>query len=406
MMLKFLKQTARRFAIPFARVVRTPALASAMRAAGRALRLQPPPPSGAVATTKEWAGQSHTDGRSYHEIDPGGTIERTLPKSIYSQPHWKFRERCIRPSLPLYVATIPQGRVVGRNGAVISGDNLILGDLSRDWFFGPQQHPLLFRVKLPKPRKLAGTTVTIAAPSAGWNYYHWMVDVPPRIKILEKGGVHLSSVDWIIVNEVSFHYQTATLERLGMLNQKLLFAGRRRHYLCDRLIAPSPVGRPDDLPPLVVQFLRESFLPKPVTGTYPPRIYVSRSLAKYRKFTNASEVRDCLAKHGFKEVFTEEMSFAEQVALFASVEAVVSQNGSGLVNIVFCRPGTKVLEIFSPDYVNVCDWGLANTAGLDYYYLLGAGEHPADHHDPERVEKDITVNIQELEATLALASLI
>jgi capsular polysaccharide biosynthesis protein len=376
-----------------------------IRATSGVLRLRPPPPRGAISTTEEWAGQPHTDGRAYSEVYPAGTIERTLPKSIYPQPHWHFRTRRVCPSLPVYVARIPQGRVMGRHGAVISGDDLILGDLSRDWFFGPQQHPLLFKLKLPEPQKLAGKTVTLASPS-GWNYYHWLLDVLPRVGILEKGGVDLPSVDWFIVNGGAAHYQTSTLDLLGIPKARRVLAGQGRLYQCETLIAPSPVEKPDHLPPWVVRFLRDKFLPGNPTGSYPPRIYVSRSRSKYRKFTNDAEVRAWLAQRGFTEVFTEEMTFAEQAALFASVNAVVAPHGAGLTNLAFCRPKTKVVEIYSPAYVNGCFWALANIADLDYFYVLGAGRRPPEYHDPHKVEQNITANLQELEATLALASLL
>jgi capsular polysaccharide biosynthesis protein len=117
-------------------------------------------------------------------------------------------------------------------------------------------------------------------------------------------------------------------------------------------------------------------------------------------------VRAWLAKRGFAEVFTEEMSFPEQAALFASVNAVVAPHGAGLTNLVFCRSRTKVVEIFSPEYVNGCFWALANMADLDYFYALGAGRRPPENHDPQKVEQDITVNLEVLEATLALTLLI
>jgi capsular polysaccharide biosynthesis protein len=376
-----------------------------IRATSGVLRLRPQPPRGAIATTKEWAAQPHTDGRDYTEIYPAGTIERAPPRSIYAQPHWYFRQRRVCASVPVYLARIPQGRVIGRAGAVISGDDLILGDLSRDWFFETKEHPLLFKLKLPEPQKLAGKTVTLASPS-GWNYYHWLLDVLPRVGILEKAGVDLQSVDGFIVNGGEAHYQTSTLDLLGIPKARRVLAGRGKQYQCENLVAPSPVGKQDHFPRWIVQFLRDKFLPKSPSGSYPSRIYVSRDRSKYRKFTNDAEVRAWLAKRGFAEVFTEEMSFPEQAALFASVNAVVAPHGAGLTNLVFCRSRTKVVEIFSPEYVNGCFWALANMADLDYFYALGAGRRPPENHDPQKVEQDITVNLEVLEATLALTLLI
>jgi hypothetical protein len=313
---QLLKQGARLFVIPVLKIIRRPALARIMRAMGRILGLRPPPPRGFISTAQEWAEAPVADGRACREIYPAGTSERALPRSIYSQPHWHFRERRVCPSLPAYLTRIPGGSVIGRDGAVVSGDNLILGDLSRDWFFAREQHPLLFKLKLPKPRELAGNTATLAAPS-GWNYFHWMLDVLPRLGILEQAGVDLQSVDWFIVNGGQAHFQESTLDLLRIPNARRVRAGRGAHFHCENLMAPSPIGERDQ----VVQFLRQKFLPGNPGGRCPSRIYVSRSRSKYRKFTNDAQVRARLARHGFEEVFTEEMTFPRQVALFASVHA-------------------------------------------------------------------------------------
>jgi hypothetical protein len=42
-------------------------------------------------------------------------------------------------------------------------------------------------------------------------------------------------------------------------------------------------------------------------------------------------------------------------------------------NIVFCKPGAVVLEIFSPDYVNPCYWHLAQHLPVRYCQLSGTG---------------------------------
>jgi capsular polysaccharide biosynthesis protein len=55
---------------------------------------------------------------------------------------------------------------------------------------------------------------------------------------------------------------------------------------------------------------------------------------------------------------------------------VVGAHGAGLANLLFCTPGTKVLELFAPRCVNLCYWVISNHAGLNYHYLLGEGPWP------------------------------
>ena len=60
---------------------------------------------------------------------------------------------------------------------------------------------------------------------------------------------------------------------------------------------------------------------------------------------------------------------------------VVGPHGAGLANLVFCRPGTKVVEIFSNRFVNLEYWALSCMARLDYYYQMSVGPRPDDDGD-------------------------
>jgi capsular polysaccharide biosynthesis protein len=92
----------------------------------------------------------------------------------------------------------------------------------------------------------------------------------------------------------------------------------------------------------------------------------------------------------------------------ASCEAIVAPHGGGLSNIVFCSPGTKIIEIFSPELVGTYFWKLSSQLNLDYYYLLGTGD-PAtlDVNYPQSwdARADIEVDLDLLQRTLTLANL-
>jgi capsular polysaccharide biosynthesis protein len=49
--------------------------------------------------------------------------------------------------------------------------------------------------------------------------------------------------------------------------------------------------------------------------------------------------------HGFSTHMLEDLSFDEQITLFSQAEFVVAPHGAGLANLLFCQPGTKVLEL-------------------------------------------------------------
>lgn len=398
------KSFARHIAVPMLQWVRRPSVAKLVFKLGRSLGLKPAPPHEAVAHSKEWGTRPITDGRKFQELYPPQEVELQLPRSVYPEVHWHFRNRLPMHTQPVFVARVPGGSVLGAYGAVVSGDGVVLGDLSLEWFFKAEQHSLLFKLKLPEARQLPGTAANLATAS-GWNYFHWLLDVLPRMGILQKTGTDLASIDWFILNSGNAPFQKESLDWLGIPKEKQVVTAKGKHFKADTLLAPSLPGIPSQTPPWVVEFLQQTFPASAVARQKNEKLYISRDRSRYRTFINDQEVREFLLQRGFREVFAEELSFREQVDLFASAETIVAPHGAGLSNLVFCRPGTKVIEIFSPDYVNGCFWVLANWARLNYFYLLGDGPRPPEFVDPHKVEKNITVNLRDLEATFRLAGL-
>ena len=70
-------------------------------------------------------------------------------------------------------------------------------------------------------------------------------------------------------------------------------------------------------------------------------------------------------------VALETLSVAQQMTLFSQAEAIVGAHGSGLANLVFCSPGTAVVEMFSPNYLRTDYWMISQYLQLHHYNLGG-----------------------------------
>ena len=79
------------------------------------------------------------------------------------------------------------------------------------------------------------------------------------------------------------------------------------------------------------------------------KIYITRRNDSFRNLINEGDVIKKLKKLDFKIVDLKSLEIIDQVNLFANASCVISATGSGLANIVFCKPGTKIIEI-SPRY--------------------------------------------------------
>ena len=125
------------------------------------------------------------------------------------------------------------------------------------------------------------------------------------------------------------------------------------------------------------------------------RIYVSRqSVSATRRMgrvmLNEAELIDRLRPLGFDIVEPQLLTAAEQIAAFAAADVVVGPSGAGMFNAVFCRPGTRLIDIESEPhwiYPHSC---LFASAELDYGIMegLAADNDWSRHHKPWRVNID------------------
>ena len=188
----------------------------------------------------------------------------------------------------------------------------------------------------------------------------------PRLEILRRASATgWDTIDHFLIGE-GCHAIRESLRLLGIKESKLVVTRRDSHFVCDLLVVPSFHGAPGNMPPWAIEFLREQFLGSSSLPKSRRRIYVSRANASGRKIANEEEILPILTSRGFVCSELEEISLSAQIELFSKAEAVVAPHGAGLTNLVWCAPHTKVLEIFSPLYVNFCYWAIASVTQADY----------------------------------------
>jgi capsular polysaccharide biosynthesis protein len=91
-------------------------------------------------------------------------------------------------------------------------------------------------------------------------------------------------------------------------------------------------------------------------------------------------------------------SVSEQIQLFREASLVVSAHGSALTNLVWCAPGTRVIELLSRSYAQMHIAYLSHIVGLDYRCLIDDSSRP--HHWTNMQDADVSVDVDALTKTL------
>ncbi len=246
----------------------------------------------------------------------------------------------------------------------------------------------LKRIHIPQPHRtyprvesLSGEVAVVTASNQRI-YWHWLLDVLPRLMMLDEMGKWPST----LYVQKRLPFQNETLDYMGVLSKlRIIDCDAVPMISASTLLVPChQIMEGREFPEWVCQGLRKKFLPYSKhnkVGTS-CRIYISRALSRQRRISNEDELIPVLRDYGFQIVRLEELPFGEQMGLFKEAEVVVAPNGSGLANLVFCQKGTTVIEIFPyvPDTLNSVhltfnfdyNYRLAKALTLDYFFVCGS----------------------------------
>lgn len=301
---------------------------------------------------------------------PASLVEYALPSHATEEVREFLRAHATVHVPEGFVANLPGGRVFG-SGMVLSPDGRsVARDVSLDYGKTEADHWLLTYQKIKPPLPLRGS-VAVIATTLGSGYAHWLLEELPRLLTLPP-----RECETTIAHAVT-PYQRAALA-LAQLPDVILTPKRFSHYACEQLLVPALQGANGHPTPFSVALVREFAAPLGGSGTrgFGEKLYLTRENARRRKISNEPALWARLRAAGFARVALEELSWAEQIAAFRAARVIVAPHGAGLANLVFCAPGTRVVELFNRDYVHWTYGQLASLLALDYRPLVSAGPGP------------------------------
>ena len=266
---------------------------------------------------------------------------------------------------------IPNPFIVGQNAIVMSPDRQIFKQLTyptsgRMW----RHSDSLGKVIFPAAKEKVGWYTSLTCPTS-YNYFHWMIECLPRLAALE---AYIQLFDGIIIpsNPKPFHLES--LKALGIGADRLIEAHPKLHLKIEHLFATNYSAR-DNPAPWLHPWYKEKFI-HPLNLKVKPgrRIYISRADASVRNVSNFATVHAMVSSLGFEVLTLSNLSFIEQATLFYESDVIVAEHGASLANLLFCRRGTKVIEIFSVHWIAPCFYAIAKSAGLEYHFYVAESE--------------------------------
>jgi len=294
-----------------------------------------------------------------------------------------------------YLVTLQGCRITGYDGFLVLPDGSFCQEAA--WLeFLLTKHPAYYqRWNFAHLRqiKIKGPVYSLMSI---WcrEHYHWIHDallglflvkecLPPETRFVIPHGLK--------------HYQEQALEVLGISRKQcIVFDGKSDLFPEQLWFAPPTVFTGFDEPDSIKWLSSILLKDRQKTNLGTKRIYISRRNALFRRISNENEISQLLKSFGFEEVVLDDtMDLNHRIELFSNAGVVLSVHGAAMMNLMFCRPDTKVIEIFEETNIRPYYWVMATTKHLDYQFLIGKTDTSA-----KAAEADIYVSPESLKEAL------
>lgn len=267
---------------------------------------------------------------------------------------------------PVFTMLMGDTRLVGSSLAPMSADKLLLNEALYDHRHRTED-PAYNYILLGNPLFLKGNWTSITSRWSG-GYFHWLMDDLPRLAPLNSFPPDTG----IIIRGPIPSYKREALHLLGY--ESKVRECENKDLRVEKYHFSSPVGMTGCINPYAVKWLQKNFLHHAEGGRgFPKKILVLRH-GKTRGILNIMQIKEKLEAMGWVSLDLEGVPFKRQIALFANADSIVAEHGAALTNLVWCRPGTKVMELCPESFLNGCYEGISLCVGLDHHFEI----FPAD----------------------------
>lgn len=244
------------------------------------------------------------------------------------------------------------------------------------------------------------------------NYYHWMLEIVPKILFLSESGI-LDDESVLLVSEDVFkikQFKDVLSCVLGGIKPTLYPMSADSMYEVDLLYhvsTPNNVlfnlrsANVDYLTSFcffrreTILFLREKVLNNQLVNLNVVErrevIFLARK-QYYARSYNQEEVICYLSEFiDLTVVYLEELSFTEQVSLFYNARVIIGPSGAAFSNLVFCQPNTKVFSWLNQAALNFSVYStLAEVVGINMkFYKISHLSDNDDIHSSYCMELDV-----------------
>lgn len=285
---------------------------------------------------------------------------------------------------------------LSENVAVIKDKYLlpeISTQLNKNYLVSHTKNSILnIGVKNLVQKKIFGNTLSlIQGISAINNYGHWMLDILPKLCIAEK-YYDLNKFDAIYLPNINKQFQIDSLKYFNVEEKQFIDGSKIKHLYSNKFTIPQhpywkknkyQMDTVSNIDPQIIKILRKKFIKKKLS--HKKKIFIDRSdsIFYHHQIENYNEIIKFLKKNNFKIIKLTNYKFEDQISLFNNANLIVGAHGAGLTNCIFCRPGTKLIELTNKEFKCDVFKNISKINKMTYYKIRSSKKVPKDRLNPD-----------------------
>jgi len=332
---------------------------------------------------------------TYKLILDAESYTHALPNLLAENDADKFSVNVFYQTVPVYLFYLKDCYLYKQMGLVLTNRGVLFQEFTHHFGIATLKKFILkhpFYTYSNQIRQVNGVGAVLISPQSQ-NYYHWLFDVLPRIKLYESVFGHITH--FCISSAVPQKFLNV-LPQFGIPLNKVLLIDDTEKLHFNNLYVSSLPGSEGRSPLWGINYVREKLIKDKMPAPATSKLYFKRGSKIERKILNEEALIAFLKKNDFDVIEPDALTIDQQITLMQHAQVVISAHGAALSNLIFVRQGTTVVELFSPDYFRTdCYFTLARLLNLNYHYLRG--NKPANAN-----WGDITVDITSLTGLLKI----
>ena len=226
-------------------------------------------------------------------------------------------------------------------------------------------------------KKFPGTVLNLAQGASGNNYFHFFFDIIPKIYLIKKKiRIH---INFYYVSAPK-QWQIKIFKILGIQESELINSSTHKHIFADQIICLDHPwyhkgfiqDQVKKLPKWVILINRKIFLKKASKFKCSKKIFLDRSGSRFShcQIFNQKPINKWVKKNNLIIYKPEKLPFKKQIHLFKNASVILGAHGAAFTNIIFCKPGTKIIEIIPANHPNRKCERISKILRLKYFRIV------------------------------------